>query len=294
MMKRTRATNLKTRAPVRELTVEQFDSASRIPSRSVRAVERPLNVVRRPRPAGSIGIAEAVRRAINSEHYIGSRSPEAVRSWVRRVAGRVDDTRGAVVSEGKIWLHPSMHAAFSELPRKDVRSASLASLPDGKRNRALAKTRAVRDFAEFLRGEGGELGTVEARKHFVETRATRYTYRDGSTEHMLPLSARSLERWDRLYCDGGADALARDGRGRQSFETVSEDAAALYWTLRNDPRKFKIAYCFRHVAFESERNRWRWFATLSACRKWDMRTRNERALLFNREGNHRYTQRAGT
>ena len=100
-------------------------------------------------------------------------------------------------------------------------------------------------------------------------------------------------RWQQLYRDGGADALLDDGRGRRGHDPPADEAVDRYAALRNDPRKFSIASCWRMVAAEARGHRWRWFKKLASCAAWDRRTRNERALVLNREGEEAYTQRCG-
>ena len=74
---------------------------------------------------------------------------------------------------------------------------------------------------------------------------------------------------------------------------LASEAVALYWALRNDPRKFSLAHCHRVVADESARNAWTWHHTCTACAAWDRSTRNDRGLMLNREGDQRFTQTCG-
>jgi len=170
---------------------------------------------------GLIDVAEARRRATNSEHYAGSRSPEAVRAWVRR---------RTIVVDGRSFVDTACHAAFSELKARDVMADTVASLPQSKRDEVVCKLRAIQDFAAFMGGAGRTLGRDAGRKRFVRERKRSFTYRDDGRERVLRLSCRSLRRWAELYGNGGLDALARDGRGRWDRDNVSADAVALYWS----------------------------------------------------------------
>jgi len=232
---------------------------------------------------GLIDVAEARRRATNSEHYTGSRAPEAVRAWVRR---------RTIIVDGSSYVDTGCHAAFSELKARDVMADTVASLSQSKRAEVVCKLRAIQDFAAFMGGSGRTLGRDAGRKRFVRERKRSYTYRDGGRERVLRLSCRSLRRWAELYGSGGLDALARDGRGRWDRDNVSADAVALYWTIRND-KSYSIAHCHRQVCLEAEKRGWQWFKTYSACSAWDKRTRNDRALTLNHRGDLRYQQKSG-
>jgi len=255
-----------------------------------RAVEGGSGTVR-SRPPAMMGIREAVRRVVNSDRYEGSRAPEAVRAWIRRLVADVDDPDRVVRVGKRLWIHPSVHPAFSELPARDRSAEKVKSLPQGKRNRLLAKLRAIRDLEVYRRANG--LGRVEARARFARERATQYTYRDGDAERVLHLTAGSLWRWQRQYAERGADGLAKDGRGQWGRARPDSEAEQLYWALRNSPHKHSIAHCYRQVASEGNEHGWQWFRDLGTCQKWDRRTRDERALMLNREGDQKYTQRYG-
>ncbi len=169
----------------------------------------------------------------------------------------------------------------------------ILSASQGRRNRALTKLQVIQALAAYLRGPGRTLGRSAARVKFVHECGDRYAYKTGDETRPLPLSVRSLMRWESLYAAGGADALARDGRGRPQRDKLSEDAVAMYWALRNHPNKLSLAHCHRRVAHEAAHHGWTWHRTYSACAAWDQQTRDTRALVLNREGDQRYTQRCG-
>ena len=245
-------------------------------------------------PPGHISMREAIRRARNSDHYHGSRERKAVWSWCYRLAKQsVGSVPSPVMCDGQVFVHPSIHEAFSEPAQPDRIPNEIRALPAGKRNRAMAKLGAIRAFEKYMKGHGRVLGRSAARKKFIELYAEHFSYRDGSKTRRLAISARSLVRWESRRDSGGIDALAKDGRGGWSTEGPVLEAAALYWSIRSDPRRFSIAHCWRLVASEAKRNRWRWFQSLNTCKAWDRRTRDNRMLTLNQRGDLAYAQRSG-
>lgn len=236
--------------------------------------------------------AEAVRRALNSDQYTGGRSPAAVRSWIRRLVAGIDDPQLVARTAGKLWLSPVIHPAFSEVATPERIATEILTLPVGERNKVAAKIRAIRGVRQLRRS--CRLSLTQARRRFVEELAGQCTYKAGDETRTLPVSIRSLERWQTLFDDGGADALADNKRGRHDRLQPSPEAVELYLRWRHDPRRFAVTDCFRKVAYEAERKRWRWFAKYEACKKWDQRTRDERALVLNREGEEAYTRRCAS
>lgn len=245
-------------------------------------------------PLAMIDSTEAVRRMANSEYHSGSREPSAVKSRLRRLAKRIDDPDLTAIDErGRRKFHPSIHPALSELPVKDRIGKVIHSLPQHKRKRALAKLTVLRAFKAFCRGEGRGLGKTQARLRFIEKMGGRIAYWDGQREHHLNLSRRSLERWENEYATGGIDALAQDGRGGGRVADLDPEAVVDYWARRNDRRKFSIADCYRFVAREAREKGWKWHDEYKTCFAWDRRERPKRAraLVLNREGEKRYTQK---
>ncbi len=251
----------------------------------------------RTRPPGHIEIGEAVRRALCSEHYQGSRKPEAVRCWIRRLARTaIDEGKCDLVAHGdtgRLWIHPALSPALSELPNKERAAVNPKPLSDLERARAAAKEQALRDLVAFRRAH--RLGKTDGRRRFAAERATLYTYDQGRRgRKVLKLTAHRLLRWQRAFDKGGLEALAADGRGRRQGSCLSDDAVALYWTLRADPRRYRIAHCFRMVSHRAAEAKWRWFKTQSACEKWDRRTRGERqrGLVLCQRGEEAFTRHA--
>lgn len=250
------------------------------------------------RPLGCVTVREATRRACNSEHYTGSKVFKAVWSWVHRLAltARGNDP-GPCLFGGVLWVPASLHAALAEPAAPELAARTLKVLPAGRRARAAAKLRALDDFKVFHRfGEGRGLGKADALQRYVEQRGGRLAYHDGPRERTLKLSVRSLQRWELQRYAGGLDALAKDGRGRRRASDdagPSAEAARFYLERRHDPRKFSIAACWRFTASAANARGWRWFESLAACRSWDARTRDTRALTLNRRGERAYTAEAG-
>jgi len=236
-----------------------------------------------------IDLAEAARRAMNSQQYPGTRTRGAARAWIRRLVASIGDPQLVARVGGRLWLSPSVPPALSEVVVPERIATAILALPEGKRNQVLAKIRVLRDLDLYRRDR--RLSWGQARERFARERAAEYSYLDGAAIQTLPVSVRSLQRWQTLFDDGGADALADDRHGRYGRRPPSPEAVELYWRWRHDPRRFGIADCHRKVALQAERNRWHWFASYSACKKWDRQTRDERALTLNREGEQAYTRK---
>lgn len=243
------------------------------------------------RPPGYIDVAEAVRRATSSDHYLGSRKPLTVKKWVQRLAeSKRNDALAPVMYENRVFLPPSLHPALSELTALRGDNADLASLSTGRRNRAILKRAIVRDFTAFARTpEGRALGVVAARREFVRQRAASYTYIDESGKRKTQsIAERTLERWESQNRDGGLAALAEDGRGGYDRRGPSIEAVDLFKALYFDPKKPSIAKAWREVKCEARRNSWRWFAALSTCRAWLPKAIDQRTAIFHREGKDAY------
>lgn len=233
------------------------------------------------RPAAYITVAEAVRRALNSEHYAGSENPETVRWWCRDIARRaVDFDRPAVMYDGSLLILPAIHPAFSEPANPVSVSEAFGQLPESRRCRALAKRRVVNDLDAFLNQREARL------------RGGAFAYTNEGQRTVLKLSARSLRRWRSQHRDGGLEALAKDGRGGGSDRAKSPEAIELYWSMRNDPRRFAIAHIYRVVRHEADERGWEFFENGNTCEKWDRETRDKRSLILNREGLGTYTAKA--
>ena len=248
------------------------------------------------RPMLHMSIGEAVRRAGNSERYTGSKNRQTIKTWVYNLAKAARGEQiHPVEFRRKLYVPPSLHPALSEPARPERVSAdSVKSLSEGRRNKAAAKVRAINDCERYGRhSEGRALGRVAALARFVEAQADVYRYRADGVEQVLKLSVRSLERWRRQYRDGGVDALSKDGRGGSDREGPAEEAAAFYWSLRMDKRRFSMATCWRLTSVEAERHGWTWFKEYATCAAWDRRTRDDRALVLNQRGSLEYTRRCG-
>ena len=99
----------------------------------------------RTRPPGLLEMGEAVRRALNSELYAGAKNADAARSWIRRLVREADSPDLVAQGDnGRVWIHPMIHPAISELPHKERSAARLKDLPAHERSRVAAKLQALR------------------------------------------------------------------------------------------------------------------------------------------------------
>ncbi len=242
------------------------------------------------RPLCYMPMREARRRARNSQRYTGARNAGALKVWVYRLALQSrDSATPPVLVDGRLYLHPRMHPCFSEPSDSLPPAEKVGGLAARDRNRGAAKARSVRDAERFVRDHGDAHGRTEAWSRFVAEHGSNYTYSDSGEDRPLKISVPSLQRWARLYRNGGLDALSVDGRGRSGKANPSEGAVDRYWKLRLDPRRFTIAHCHRVVAREAIEHKWDWFKSLRRCQVWDAATRDPKELTLRHLGDARYT-----
>lgn len=246
-------------------------------------------------PLGCVSMTEAIRRALNSDAYSGTRNRLGIKSWLYRLAQANRDGEPApAVFGGELYIPTRLHPALCEPMARPADVRTINELPAAARSRAVARLRALRAFEEFCRTpQGGGLGLVEARRQFAATRGAAFTYRDGNSVRTLEFSDCTLARWEKSYRKGGVDELAGDARGKWQRTPPDQAAVDLYWSIRMDPRAFSIATAWRRVSVAAKAERWRWFNKLPTCAAWDRRTRDERAIVLNQRGELKYQQQAG-
>lgn len=245
---------------------------------------------------GLMSIREAVRRLGNCADYTGSRETSALYSVLYRAAQRWDGSPRVGLFEGELHVPAAMHPGLALSPFDSPSSSTLAGLSMKARGRAIAIKQTLDEFATFmLSSTGRTLGLERGRDEFVRQRAGVVTYRADSREYVLTISPRTLARWDQVFRRGGLDALAVDRRGKRKTSIIgpSADAVAMYWALRNDPRRFTASKCHRLVAAEAEKRGWAWFDSVSATRRFDRANRQARGLILCRDGEQAYTAKAG-
>ena len=262
---------------------------------AVTAVAQPSESIAWPqvesRPALYLPMAEAVRRARNSQHYVGSRKAETLRWWVRNVASKCTTVDRPIVMYGRaLYVHPQAHPAFCEIAAAVPVTDEFSRQPPHRRNRALAKQRAILDLDGYLK-RNAWMGKTKATRQFVAEHKGNYCFDGRGQSRTLAIGVRSLYRWRELYDGGGLSALVMDRRGTGGARRLSREASEFYLYLRNDPRKYSVAHCHRMVRHESDQQGWDWFETEAACRRWDQETRDPEALTFNREGERKWRAR---
>jgi transposase InsO family protein len=242
-------------------------------------------------PAGFVTMAEAVRRAKASALWPGKRNAQAIYATLYRLAGKaVDDVLSPALFNGELFIPTTLHESLHTFAVRAESDDGLLSFPIERRNRGTARLKAIAALALFQGSpEGRALGLTEAVKEFVRRNAQGIDYNDGSGgKCKLGVSVPSLYAWKRLHETGGIVALAEDGRGGYDRRGPSQEAVDLFNTIRHDPRQFKTATAWRRVRLEARKRHWRWFESLSTCRAWDKRTRDDRALALNRRGEKHY------
>ncbi len=242
------------------------------------------------RPPGYMPLREAIRRAKNSARYTGVQNAGSLKIWCYRLALQERDcATPPVLFDGRLYLHPRTHPCFSEPADSPPPPKKACGLSSRDRNRGAAKARAVREAERFVRDHGDALGRKAAWAKFVAGHGNGYAFRDAGQDRPLKISVASLQRWAKMYREGGIDALSVDGRGLGNKVHPSEEAIERYWKLRLDPRRFSIAHCFRVVANEAREHEWGWFRSLRRCQAWDAVTRDAKELTLRHKGDQHYT-----
>lgn len=248
------------------------------------------------RPRLMISMSEAIRRARNSTLWEGSANAKAIWTKVYRLCRSAHGTDlSPVIFGGKLYLPPRLHPAFCE-PRSRNRSTAEASkMPAHKRSRGLAKLRAIRDFEEFCRnGPGRRLGRTKGAVEFCRVNGPTYTFTDDGRTRTLSLKPRTLRTWQKKESDGGFDALCRDGRGGRTRFEPHPEMVALYREYRYGAKRRGPLACHELVACEARKRGLPWFNSDSACRAWDTRTLDRRALVFHYDGALKYAAKVGS
>lgn len=235
---------------------------------------------------------EGVRRALNSEHYVGEGTKGAAWQFLFRLGEKAIGGANEPVMVGRVLhVHPSLHPCLLEPSNK---ADKLARGPRDRRAIVAARVAAMRAAGVFARVNGSRLGGVtRAAAAFCAERGGRFAFKDGRTEIVIRISPRSLARWEAEYRGGGADALV-DGRGRFTrADGLSEEAIECFRALRHGPNRLSIRQAWRLTKKEAARKQWIWFSKYSTCAAWDRRTRDERGLVLTQGGDLAYAQHAG-